>query len=444
MSADPLVLVVVVGVLAIGALVVDRWSSSPSFGAVAMISVVGGSSVLSGALRLAAGQPEIVLSTPQVLLGQASSAALIGTGVIAVARGRFPQRGRGLWLSVVVFAGVMVVAELHHASGVSEGALTMALVATAVWTTPRPSVASVCRAAKVVLAAHLLLSAAALLVLPAISTTTELGGVIPGVPFRAYGSLAHPNDLGWIAVLFLLLEAYRPSRPVLRWAVTVPAVALLALSQSKTAWASAALAAAILLWPRLRRGHQAVLIFGVVAVVTLAYRSVFETPGAQEFVRSDRARGLLTLTGRTGLWMEGLAMFLEHPLVGAGPDAFREYAARTGRAWAGQAHNQVIETAATIGLLGLLPLLAYVWQLLRTTIEVPQPARRGVATFVAVLLLRAVTESPLDGMDLGVLVVFAVLVVSHRRVHPTSAAPFDLPAGRARALRPEPVSPAAR
>lgn len=90
------------------------------------------------------------------------------------------------------------------------------------------------------------------------------------------------------------------------------------------------------------------------------------TPQLGQSVQSYVLRGqdvgqFTSLTGRTALWRESLRMFSERPLFGYGYVASRALLLQV-LAWAGEAHNAVVESLLDVGIIGasalFIPFLA--------------------------------------------------------------------------------------
>ena len=190
--------------------------------------------------------------------------------------------------------------------------------------------------------------------------------------YQLQGISFHPNTLGgWcvtaIVAASVLLWHRLSKRGGWRLVSIVGAVAL-------TVVLIASLVA--LVWSQSRTSIWALAVAVVFALIVILTRKV--APKARRFIMITlvaAAAGLSIITvivgtvhpaisfhGRTTAWSAALATFRENPLTGYGPDAFAGpgYWARFGtQPWYPvHAHNQVLETAAESGLLGLVPLIA--------------------------------------------------------------------------------------
>lgn len=179
---------------------------------------------------------------------------------------------------------------------------------------------------------------------------------------RVEGLLSDPNQLGQIAVLFLVLLvalALTAPRGRIRGAIwlTGAALALITLlTQSREALLTL-LIALVTLWymlTRRRRFVSAFLLFLLLiggAVLTLQSPRLWET-----LARMQSVGIVAALNGRDQTWGTALGIIGSYPLTGIG---FENMSALTeGTVW--QAHNGFLQAAVVSGILGLL---GYVWLL---------------------------------------------------------------------------------
>jgi exopolysaccharide production protein ExoQ len=250
-----------------------------------------------------------------------------------------------------------------------------------------------------------------------------------GIGVRVHGLANHPNGLAPIMLLYLMLEKAQPSRPLIRWTVGSTAFGLLVLAQSKTSWAAALAVAAIFWAARSRRGVAARLLVLALVGITFVGAVVFSDAAEDlEIVEQRQVDSLRTLTGRTALWQYGLESWRESPMFGAGPNLYTDFADRTGQSWAGQAHNQYVQTLGRHGLVGLAGLLIYVVVLLRYGLRHARATGYVSLALVSLLLLRTMTEANFEGMAFEEFAVLALLVSWERARHPlTQSGPARAP-----------------
>lgn len=191
---------------------------------------------------------------------------------------------------------------------------------------------------------------------------------------RLSGLTAHPNQLGGIAAISLLLAYVAYSeRMTARWIpVAVAAVSAIALLESGSRTAIAALpliALAYFAWrgPVWASVPTAMVVFAAAILFILAGPL---TDVAIHVSRSGRAEEITSLTGRVDLWRYVIGEILRAPLFGHGYAASRElisseWVARNG--WTTtHAHNLLLQSLLSTGLIGTIALLtAFAWQAVR-------------------------------------------------------------------------------
>lgn len=346
----------------------------------------------------------------------------IGLGFLRARRSQAAKLrgGRGLWLAGMAFVTAGMASQLIHGQlsvggGIGAALLTVTWLAADDWET---------------LACLLRRVAAITVVASAVAVALGLpdavsGGYssVIGVPWRASGVTAHANTLGPMMLFYLLLEKAAPSRSRFRTAGLITAAMLLVLAQSKTAWA-AALVVALILWAgRASRGWwtRIAILLAAIGIVAAAVVVTDEAVDEQIADPSSIIEPYRSLTGRTDVWAYGLGVWRERPLIGGGGSVFQDYADRTGAEWAAQAHNQYVQTVSRYGLLALVGLLLYITALVYYGFKLGPATRYVSLALVAVLLVRTLTESTLDGFHFFEFITFSMLVAYSRRVHEEDA-----------------------
>ncbi len=254
----------------------------------------------------------------------------------------------------------------------------------------------------------------------------QLGGLDPfpwtrsatiGGVRRVPGTLGHANHLGgYIAMALPLLARLaadtrvRPAR--LSWiALALLSLPVLAATLSRGAWVACAAGLAVygfLRWRASRPGRargtaragsratrlSSRFVLPVLILAVAAFLIPLVTPLRPEL--SLRFRQMADVSApstqsRVHLWRAGIAMALDHPLFGVGPDgylgAFPRYRAPDywNIEWNGfsaKAHDELIQIAATQGFLGLLAALLVVLFAARAILDVsrhPNPVFRDGA-----------------------------------------------------------------
>jgi O-antigen ligase len=189
--------------------------------------------------------------------------------------------------------------------------------------------------------------------------TSDIDGFV-----RPFGPLGHPNILGAYVVMVLPLVLERAARAFRRhapqgWlyaALAVAGVAVVALTLSRGAWLALAAVTLILVlgWSGGRRWQ---VLGGLGLTSLMAVGTIAVVPGPL----GNRLRQTPEAGGRLILWRGAWDLFTEHPIVGCGLDAFQlAFPSRRGLEFGqvewdaspAKAHNELLQTLATQGLLG--------------------------------------------------------------------------------------------
>lgn len=346
------------------------------------------------------------------VLGPLTTAVTLFVGVFALARPARRPAGATLWLAGTLFVLSAVVTDLVVLGRTQQHFLLMLLVLSAIWLARDLPPVTVVAALKVAVGAVVALSLLTVLV-GAPAAAHEYSGILP-LDLRLSGITGHPNRLGPLALLALVLEYVRRSPGWWHPAMVAGAALLLVGSQSKTAWVMAAFVASVLVARRVGGGRVArtITLVSVAAAAAVVWTGL--EPAA--VLPADEVDKLTTLTGRTEVWSVGVQRWLEGDRVfGGGSGLFHEYAARTGRAWAGQAHNQLIQMVAEHGALGAVGLLAYVGALVQTARRTREVSDGVSIALVGSLLLQTLTETPLDSFGTFHLTVVVLLFTWSRQ-----------------------------
>jgi O-antigen ligase len=390
----------------IGTAVAQRLERQAMFTAVGLILLQGLAPLLQGlaASIETGGTGEGVTTGTQVLIGQAASAGMYLVAIMALIRHVRPSGGDLLTATAMAWGLLWYVTNVVNAGEPLPSSIIKFLLAvTALHFARSLEPGRVAVVAKWVIGAVLLVSlAGGLAGIPWMWRDFEgAQPLLPGITARFQGLEAHPNSLAPLPLVYLVLERLRPSPPVVRRWMCGVAVVCLALTQSKTALLTAVAMAALLVYhDRVRRDERSrraapmavVLVAIAAAVVVLGLTAGAET----ELVGRGGTLDTGTIEGRGELWADGMEAFRERPLVGAGYEYFRRQAAITGQAWAGQAHNQAVQALTETGLLGFLGLVAYVIALCRYAWLLRDRSRFASVALLAMLLLRCITEVPLE------------------------------------------------
>jgi len=253
-------------------------------------------------------------------------------------------------------------------------------------------------------------------------------GLIPGINIRLYGLAAHPNTLGPVALLFLVLEYLSPSLGRIRILNMIGAIAVLLLAQSKTAYVAAFLAFGVIFVYKYSKnknqrnssnrwfGVLTIFLLGTsVLLLLVGLSSLFEIKifsNSFSYLDSQNIKYLTTFTGRTKIWDITLNVWKDNPLFGYGPLLWSpEFRASYGLNIAGQAHNQFIQTLGESGVFGLLGLLFYLFVLIRAAIATVDISRGASLALLAIPLTRTLSESPFRNFVINDWAFFTHLVI---------------------------------
>ena len=230
---------------------------------------------------------------------------------------------------------------------------------------------------------------------------------------RIPGTLGHANHLGTFIAMCLpvvacMASVSRSRRSKLLWlALGVASLPVLAATLSRGAW-MAALAGLVVFGLVLARSRSRVRVNRLVlaaALLAAAFLVPLFTPLRSEMVTRFRqitdVRAPSTQS-RVHLWRAGIEMARDHPLLGVGTDgylaAFPRY--RTPEYWtiewngvSAKAHDELIQVAATQGILGLLAALLVALFAARAVMTRPA----GFETAAAAAALAAFAVSGLVG-----------------------------------------------
>lgn len=258
--------------------------------------------------------------------------------------------------------------------------------------------------------AYMYASLLAALVAPSWAFRAAPGGIaLPGLPGRLFGVGFHPNLLGFTAVVAIIVEV-TPTRSRFAMWHCAAAFAVIALAGSRMAWV--ALIAAALVWVLSNARRRSEGAAGFVAAGGLVSVTIY-------VLLSVDAATVANLNNRTPIWHQTISLWQRSPLFGIGPSLYRGAAgSQPGVSIAvDQAHNQILQTLAESGVVGLVFLLVALLALFRAALR---DWSAGFSTAMAVLAAFAClmsSESPLrvTGASHAMYVdIILLLLVFHR------------------------------
>lgn len=351
---------------------------------------------------------------------------LVLAGALAIARPAYVRAGNEVYAAGLVFLAMIVVSTIVRGGTIDRDLVLLIFAMTALYFGPTTTLAEVAMLAKITVGTFVVLSFVAWVAgVPDAASSYDSATAI--APIRVRGVFPHANSLAPAALTYLLLERVAPSAPWVRRLMMAQAGLLLLMAQSKSTWGAAIVAGVALATADTQRRRTA----GILTVAALVIVTALAVSGLRpaDVALPEEVENLTTLTGRTDLWQVGIERWARSDRIfGAGPDVFTAHAETTGQDWAGQAHNQFIQALAEQGLVGLALLLAYVAALLSVAWRLGPATRNASLAFVLALLVRTISETPLDDLGLSHVVTFGLLIAWSRGA---------APAGRATILHPE-------
>lgn len=282
--------------------------------------------------------------------------------------------------------------------------------------------------AKLILITLIYCSLIAALLFPKFAFETGYKGLIPGLSIRLFGLTGHPNTLGPVALLFLVLEYFRPSHGLLRHVHRAAAICVFVMAQSKTAYVTFFIVMCILWLYRVstivtqkkrvnfRLGFLAAAFIGVATIgigfLVLSMFNVKIYGNPFSYLDAQELKYLTTLTGRTMIWDITLKEWEQNPLFGYGPTIwYPDYRAKYGLFVVGQAHNQFIQSLGEAGAFGLIGFLIYLFFLLKFAFATAAYSRGVSLALLAIPLLRTWTETPFRNFVINDWAFFTHLIV---------------------------------
>ncbi len=142
------------------------------------------------------------------------------------------------------------------------------------------------------------------------------------------------------------------------WIYASALTLIILATRTRTAMFSTLAATSVLYLVRYKTNPSAWIAGTLLLVAALLFATVAPQLGhsVQSYVlRGQDAGQFASLTGRTDLWRESLRMFASRPLLGYGFVASRVLLLQV-FAWAGEAHNALVESLLDVGLIGAIAL----------------------------------------------------------------------------------------
>ncbi|HDR7631644.1 O-antigen ligase family protein [Bacillus cereus] len=235
--------------------------------------------------------------------------------------------------------------------------------------------------------------------------TTSYVNLLPIFNSRLSGVLAHANGLGPVAVLYIIFSRLVLSeKNTYRGMHLFAALIVLLWTESKTAIFILILVWVISLVNSFWESRGFRILFSCTLVISMISFYLF-------FIISQfNANGLFykvvneinklleefsTLTGRFEIWNITIKTWLDNIMFGYGPEIWNlEFRTSYGKEYAGQAHNQFIQSLGETGLFGFICMTVFVGCLVYYGIKLSKETKSVSLMLVAFLLIRCITETP--------------------------------------------------
>ncbi len=247
--------------------------------------------------------------------------------------------------------------------------------------------------------------------MPAWAFTKSANSMLPGLSERLVGLTSHPNVLGPLALLYLVLDSGRSRPRAWEWVMRLAAVLIIVLAQSKTVWVASILVVAAIVVMRIfgggrffRRAASGWLILTALLGCTMIVMVLLlvATFGLHQLENLPGFRNVLTLVGRSEIWSITISLWEQSPMFGYGPTLWSpEFRHSYSMLYVGQAHNQFIQTLGDSGLVGLFGLTIYVFSLLAYGLRLAAVSQGMTVGLAVLILIRSFTETPMRSLGVA-------------------------------------------
>jgi O-antigen ligase len=322
----------------------------------------------------------------------------IAATVAANWRVRRPASGRALWAATLGLTGAVAVSSLFGATPTFDPLMVgLPALATCLYL-DRAALDWTTRQAHHVTLVWTMGSLAAWVAAPewANLTSTATYGSFLDRTLRLRGLADHPNQLGAVAALGLLLSVWRHNarwRPL--WIAGTATTIVLSGSRTSLVTACAMVGLAIYFSKARSIGRLA----GFTLAAALVVVPVTAVTSAETLIGNAYLAGATTFQSRTDVWDATLTEFTANPIAGYGPGLWSpayQAAKGAGWEWVGQAHSQYAEALGSGGIIGFTALAWFCAALLATAWRT-HGRDRGLALAAGIgLCIEMITESALS------------------------------------------------
>lgn len=252
------------------------------------------------------------------------------------------------------------------------------------------------------------------LIYPEVAIEKPYVGSIKIVDFRLWGLASHANAMGPIALFFLLTLTQVIIDRKYKIIFTIIGLLALLLSQSKTVWVISLMSLTVVYvfssdvkckskCHGVGRDEQSlafsrllIIIYTISILLCVTYYSGLLDVIIEKLMGGSDSVSLRTFTGRTLIWQLTIDEWLYNPLFGYGPELWGvEYRYKMGMMYAGQAHNQFVQTLGDSGLVGLFGLIVYLFTLFFYSVKFCRRTNGLSFALSLLIFIRTISETPL-------------------------------------------------
>lgn len=291
-------------------------------------------------------------------------------------------RVRMFWLLTTLLAAMPTISSFISGSTLQWGILWTISIYSATYFLPAPPLDWWIREARVMLLLIFVYgSLAAAILFPEWAWNQDYASKSTSAIFfmRLFGTANHSNALAPLSVFAWMLGRFPNCRLPGEYLHSMAILLIILLAQSKTIWLIVMLLLGAYSLAKIASLGTAKKYLAYFTIgVTFFFGAVYLMKYSPYTTRIENMLfdpQVLTLTGRLPLWLFAVDMWLEHPWLGQGLDAWSseallDYVRMFG--WAApHAHNQVLQILSQAGLLGLSVMALWAFNYLRIVREAP-------------------------------------------------------------------------
>lgn len=351
--------------------------------------------------------PVISENQTVIIIGRITTALFIILCLVAILynlfRRKFQLPLQGILLTVAglfLYVPVIITSLVNDNSGFSYKLFFFPLFIITAYLLPRFDIRKKIQILLPIFSLFIFSSLLSLLIDPSWAASSYTEGWI-GLPIRLCGTSSHPNGLGNIGLTLLILSRFDNKKSFWNYLNIVAAIIVIILAQSKAVWITIAIWA-LFEWIAKRIHYNrhpitktlATGLFFIICIAT--YIFLFQKDLIYSLLGIN-----ITLTGRIDVWQITINTWLENPILGYGPNIW-DYYFRQGYGffWAGQAHNQFLQTLGESGIFGIVALFFYCYVVIKLGSKYADVSNFASFGIVIAILTRSLFETPLRNYSL--------------------------------------------